>query len=186
MTLRQQLCGAAAGVIMVGTGHAQERQEQPVRSVFTAGSRVRIQSPTVGGQLQGVVASVDEKVLTLMAEGSIPVVVPRVSITAAEMKVGQKRHTWLGLGAGALVGLVLGLAVPVDPTCGTTPSSPTWCVKSSSERADAIVYSAAGVGTIGAGIGWLVKSEQWTPIQVGTRPVASGGAPFGLRITVRF
>lgn len=75
------------------------------RRVLTAGSLVRIRHAAESGQLQGVVASVDDTALTLVEkERGVRVRIPISSITHAEMKVGEKRHWlrggWWVLGSG--------------------------------------------------------------------------------------
>jgi hypothetical protein len=144
--------------------------------------------------LQGVVAAVDKTTLTLVQrDDRMPMTIPIASITSAEMKVGEKRQ-WLrgallGLGVGAVAGVVLGATMPVDPACGA-PGGPTFCVASSSERADAIAYGFAfgGAlgGTAGAGIGALVKTETWVPLRGGKPRQALTAMPLGVRISVRF
>jgi len=175
--------------------HAQETHDALPASAFAPGNQVRIRYTAQPGLLlQGAVAAVDKTTLTLVErEKRIPMRIPIASITGAEMKVGEKRQ-WLrgalvGLGVGALAGVVLGATMPVDPACGA-PGEPTLCITSSSDRAAAIAYGFAFGGALGgsagAGIGALVKTETWVPLQGGKPRQALTAMPLGVRIGVRF
>jgi len=172
--------------------HAQETHDALPASAFAPGNQVRIRYTAQPGLLlQGAVAAVDKTTLTLVErEKRIPMRIPIASITGAEMKVGEKRQ-WLrgalvGLGVGALAGVVLGATMPVDPACGA-PGGPTFCSASSSEN---IAYSIAFVGALGGGagaaIGATVKTETWVPLQGGKPRQALTAMPLGVRIGVRF
>jgi hypothetical protein len=154
----------AAPLTTADTAEAPEAQRQPVPSAFTAGNRVRIRSTGMAGQTEGIVASVDSEVLTLMSEGEVRTRLPLASITSAEMRVSQKRHPWIGLGVGVLAGAVITLVAShaVGPRCDA-PGSPEFCFSNSASSA---MYAAAGLGTIGLGVGWLIKTEHWVHLQV--------------------
>ena len=100
-----------------------------------------------------------------------PAVVAQDQLSLASLK---------GLGAGGLLGVAIGLTFPVDANdCG--PDSATLC--SSSE---ALLGGTIGFGTIGLMVGGLVKSEQWAPITLGSRPEPSTTRrPFGFQMAVR-
>ena len=58
---------------------AQQPQDVPLSTVVAVGTSVRVTSTAVGGKLQGIVAAVDEKLLTLSRDGGPPVTMPLTS-----------------------------------------------------------------------------------------------------------
>jgi hypothetical protein len=167
---------------MVGTTQAEDAQARLVQPAFVVGSQVRITSGAGTPQAQGTVAAIDARVVTLWVAGNQSFSLPLKSITAAEVKVGEKRRTAWGAGVGAVAGLAWGLTIPVDPTCGQSPTAPTYCVKSSDERYGYPLLLGAFAG---GAVGWLTKTEHWVPIEVATTGLV-GSRSFGLRTVVRF
>jgi hypothetical protein len=177
MTCRP-LSAAVVAVVMAGTALADE--SRPANSVLSVGSRVRLRSTAFGGEVEGLVAAVDEQALTLAAGDRAALKVPLASILGAETSIGHRRHTLVGLGAGVLGGLLLGLAAQVDPNnCGAFSNS--FC-----SRGDALRGGAVGGGLIGAGIGALIKSDRWAPVQIGGTSATGERSGFGVRIAFRF
>jgi hypothetical protein len=149
---------------------------------LTVGSRVRLQAAAAAEPLVGRVAAVDDQMLTLLPAGNegAPVKIPRSSITAAEMSLGRRGHAHQGLAIGAIAGVGLAFAFPVDPVRCDEPSSSAFC-----SRGEALVGGiGAGLG-LGALIGHLVKSDRWARVDVaGTVAVSRAGS--GVRLVLRF
>ena len=181
MSVLQSSFLAAALVALPVVDSAQQPQEVPLSSLVGVGARVRLSSTAVGGTLRGIVAAVDEKVLTLSREGGPPVTLPLTSITALEMSTSRKRNTLKGLGIGVLSGVLLGFVLPVDSSdCGIY--SDNLC-----SRGEALGVMAFGGAAWGAGIGALIKSDRWSPITLNPPRAAAGSQPSrGLRVAVAF
>jgi hypothetical protein len=172
------LSAVLVALVLAGTALADE--SRPASSVLSVGNRVRLRSTAVGGEVRGVVAAIDDQTLTLAPENRPPVKLPVASLVAVEMSVGHKRHPLMGLGAGLLGGLLLGLGAQVDPTnCGVFSSS--FC-----SREEAIRGGALGGGLLGAAIGAFIKTDRWAPVQIGGRAVSGDQKALGIRVALRF
>jgi hypothetical protein len=144
---------------------AQEPVELSLASTVAPGTRVRVVSTTVQA-VSGVVVTADETALTLVREGGPPLKVPMRSIIGMDMSLGTRRNWLKGLGIGAVTGLVVGFATPVeDRYCSY------YC--SYYSRGEAVASSTVGFGLLGAGIGALIKTDRWAPI------VGPGASPRG-------
>lgn len=162
-------------------GLAQERPGRPSDIPLTVGSRVRLLTNTIRDQVHGVVVAVDGEALTVAPEAATPLKLSFDSITALDVRVGQKRNTLKGLGIGLLAGVALGLAMPVDANdCGEESSN--FC-----SRGEALGGATILFGGLGAGIGALVKSDRWAPVVLDVRrPASARGPAVGVALTVSF
>ena len=183
---------------------AQQPQDVPLSTVVAVGTSVRVTSTAVGGKLQGIVAAVDEKLLTLSRDGGPPVTMPLTSITALDMHVGRKRNTVKGAWIGALGGALVGLLYPVDsddPGCGLNSTQGRGQLQGACSRGEALAFFTVGGLADGAIIGALIKSDRWSPVTfdparatIGPRPsgglslapMAPVGGGIGIRLAVSF
>jgi hypothetical protein len=113
-------------------------------------------------------------------------------VTRLEIVAGKKRQWLPGLLLGAVLGVAMGFAVPVDPVACQVDAN------YSCSRGDAVGLLGGTLAVAGAGIGALVHKDVWTPVGIdalGPPPgrlslaapgarVAHGGLAFGL--SVRF
>lgn len=166
-------------VMLVSGSVAWAEQPEGSGLPLTVGSKVRVRAAASAEPVVGLVIAVDEHVLTLAGREGVPMKIPRGSISAAEMRVGRRGHTLLGLAIGAGAGLALGLAAPVDPVrCHSD-------VNYSCSRGEAIGYTAVGGAGAGALIGYLIKSDRWARVDVAAGVMESRAGP-GLGFTLRF
>jgi hypothetical protein len=187
MTPRSLIFASVLPALAV-TASAQEQGQDITspRLVLAIGSRVRITSTAVQGRPKGLVVALDEGVVTLATDGGLPVKVPLASITALETSLGRKRNWLKGAAIGALGGLVVGLAAPVDSNdllCGSSSYSANFC-----SRGEAVATSSLGGAALGAGIGALIKSDRWGSVTLAVaRPQGRlTQSAFGLAATIRF
>lgn len=156
-------------------------QGQPsLASALSIGSRVRFTSTSVQTPLKGTVVGLDDRSLTVAPEAGPPLTIPLPELARLDVGRGHKRHWLRGLGAGLLVGLALGLTFPVDPD-DCDADSANFC-----SRGEALLGSTLVFGTVGVGVGGLVRSEQWAPVTLGMTPrPSSAGQPRGFRLAVQ-
>ena len=159
----------------------QEQGSPTPASVLAVGTRVRLRSSAIQGQMRGVVASLDDKALTLTGDGDRPVVIPLDSITALDASRGRRRNALQGLAIGAVSGALLGLTFKVDSQ--NCYDSDNFC-----SRGEAVGAGSFFFGVLGAGIGALVKSDRWGAVVLtpGKAHAARSPSGFGLLVTVRF
>jgi hypothetical protein len=138
---------------------AQEPVELSLASTVAPGTRVRVVSTSVQA-VSGVVMAADETAITLVREDGPPLKVPMRSIVGMDMSIGRKRQWLTGLAIGAVTGVAMGFAVPVEPEyCGYYSNSNSYC-----SRGGAVAGSVLGLGLLGTGIGALIKTDRWAPI----------------------
>jgi len=173
--IRSTLLVASLLIGLTTTGQAQA-----ATTTLAPGTRVRVHQGVES--LTGTLVSLDSAALVI-ATGKDTVTAPRASITALEVSTGTKSHAGkgalIGLGAGLVTGVVVGIAA------------------SGSDNGDFFDFSAGewavGVGltgaAIGAGVGAIVgagiHSDRWTPVvlpAVGLRGSGDRRVAIGLRI----
>ena len=149
---------------------------------LTVGSRVRVHAAASAEPITGLVVAVDDQMLTLLPAGSegAPAKIPRSLISAAEMSLGRRGHALQGLAVGALVGVGIGFAWPVDPVLCKDPNSGDLC-----SRGQALVGGIGAGAGMGALIGHFVKTDRWARVAVSGNVVV-GRAGSGVRLSLRF
>jgi hypothetical protein len=101
-----------------GVGGAQDADP------FLVGNRVRVTLDSSSAAVKGRVLASDRDTLTLLA-GDQPLKVSKSRITGAETSIGR-RSAWLkGAAIGAGLGMLLGVALPVDTTMQRRPGLAT-------------------------------------------------------------
>ncbi len=105
--IRSTLIVASLLIGLSTTGHTQA-----ATTTLAPGARVRVRQ---GDQsLTGTLVSLDSAGLVIATGKSDTVTAPRASITAVEVSTGTKSHAGkgalIGLGVGALTGVVVGIA----------------------------------------------------------------------------
>lgn len=165
---------------------AATAQDAPASLSAYQGRTARYIWATEPGTLKkATVVRGDGRSITFAVAGEGEVTLPTSSVTRLEVFDGRKRHTWVGLLAGAALGVGLGYAAKVDAdTC--KDSYTTSC-----SRGEAVAtYGGAGA-LVGALVGALIQSDRWTPIAVGgllrSSALGSRGAPrLGVSLAIRF
>jgi hypothetical protein len=150
----------AAGAALMFSMIARAQADSPPPTLVAVGSKVRLHSTQVGGQLRGIVAAVDQKQLTLAREHGAPAIVPLNTLTSLDRVVGRKRKTLKGLAIGTGIGVLLGLVIPEDsedPLCKVDGSN--LC-----SRGEAMAIGMISGALWGTGIGALVKGDVWAPV----------------------
>jgi hypothetical protein len=159
---------------------AQPAPEPPLVTL-PMGARVRLQTTAAPGNwVKGFLASADSEIVAVVPQDAPPLGanqlrLPSSSIARFELATGRKRHWLIGLAAGAAVGLLVGATAEVDPIACEYDYN--------YECSRGAAYATYGIGfaAMGAGIGALVKTDQWTPVALGALapppPRASGVAP---------
>jgi hypothetical protein len=168
--------GALVGSVLclAGAARGEDLAPPPAPPTLTAGAKVRLRAPATG-KVQGIVIGMDEASLHVRTDDG-PVKVRRDEITRIEVGAGRRRRTVKGLLIGAAM---TGASAAMGGGC-----SPGGCSSGSDHAAAGI---AAGA-TIGAAVGYLVKSERWTSlpverVRVGVAPNRHGVV---LSLSVRF
>ena len=172
---------ALLGVVLLGAANGAFAQEPgPSQdSALTVGSRIRVTSSLVQSRVRGVVESVEHGVVTLRPDGGGPIKLSLASITRMDVSLGRRRSVIQGLAAGVLAGLLISLAMPVDPNaCG--PGEENFC-----SRGEAIIGATLGTGAIGAVVGTFIKRERWTRITIAP-PVPAAAGTARLAVAMRF
>ena len=84
--------------------------------------------------------------------------IPERQIASVDASQGRRRNWLKGLLVGLAAGVGSGFAFKVDPdNCG--PDTANLC-----SRGQALAGGTVLFGALGAGIGALIKSERWTPL----------------------
>jgi hypothetical protein len=165
MQVRRRIASLAVAATLAATAAtADDAASEGVPGV-TVGSRVRIEAPTVlrGGRLLGTVAASDGRSLTLAMDGGLPIVIPREAIERLEVNAGRQHSNVLKSTAiGAIVGVVSGTILPVDPN-NCSPQSENLC-----SRGQAVGQGAATGALLGALVGVLHKTDRWLQVPSGT------------------
>ena len=170
---------------------------EPPTFQIPPGAKVRLASTALpGGFVVGRVTSSTDDVLGLTLAGDdspftgTPIVIPRASVTSAQVSLG--RHSYWKMGAlfGAIAGAAAGAAAPIDPATCDSYSSDTFC-----SRGEAIGISAVAGAFLGGLVGAVIKTEKWQKVSVEVLaprssadragPRRHGGA-VAARVAVRF
>ena len=169
MRLRRALLLAAIAGGTVSTAAGQTIGE-PSGLILPVGAGVRVQTTAAPGHwVKGVLASADSAGIALIPQDAAPLGanalrLPGASVGRFELRTGSKRRWLPGLIAGVALGVAAGFVVDVDPVaCKYDPSY--LC-----NRGQAVGYGSLGGGGLGAGIGALIKTDQWTPIALDSLP----------------
>jgi hypothetical protein len=159
---------AIAVVLAFATVAAAQTPAPSLASSLTIGQRVRVHSNAEPRFIIGGVSAVDDEFLTVVPDGSSPVKIAAGEIASVEVSRGRKRNWLKGFVVGLAIGAGLGFAFDVDPAnCG--PDTVYYC-----SRSQALVAGTVVFGTIGSGVGALITSERWRPIDpVGSRAKSS-------------
>lgn len=155
-------------------------QSSPASSPLTTGTRVRVTVREDGGErrLVGPLRTFDGEALTLTPEGGTGrVTVPRTKITRIDVSRGSRSRA----GRGALVGAVLGLAAIAiaESTRGEDYEAPD-------NYGLIVAGSIAGGAVVGAGVGALLRSENWESQPWAVGPPRRAAGPVSFKVTLRF
>jgi len=142
---------------------AQQPVEPPPLSL-PSGVRARVWSTTFPGAIRGILMRSDAKAVYVSPEavGTLKAV-PLESITRLDLALDEKRNTLKGLLYGTAIGLAGGFAWKVDPTTCHDPSSTDFC-----SRGEAVGGGALGGAALGALIGFLIKTDRFTTMDLGS------------------
>ena len=141
------------------------------------GDRVRV--TTAAGTTTGTIAEADESGLRLLLPQGWHWEVTRRDIEQLDVSTGNKRSTWIGLGAGVGAGLVVSLARmawgPKRTFCGNQPDvgAAIMCNILRARRPpppsnrEIVATSTIFAGVIGLVVGTLVKRDVWATVANG-------------------
>jgi hypothetical protein len=163
----------------VPAGAAQAGSAADDQGWLPTGSWVRVEAPAVmEGRLTGRLVEQDADDLTIAIGDRLPLKVPRVAVTRAEVSLGRRKTVLPATLMGAGAGLILGLTVPLDETdlCGVD------CTRSEMVGAQTFTWA-----TVGALVGLLVKREDWRVIptdslKVSVAPTRGAGVAVGFTL----
>jgi len=121
-----------------------------------AGARVRVMHD--GQKTQGILVDISDEVLTLAGSAGT-IQIPRHSVAGIDTWAGERKSAL----KGALIGLVSGVALDFtsEPYCASGNGLPNGC-----SRAASAAETALGGAVVGAGIGLLVKTTTWIPVNL--------------------
>jgi hypothetical protein len=191
------LCHALLGVVLVQSpepGKATEGESPPARREAAAGGvRVRVTTARgrkAEGSIRGTLVALNDDLMTVLIDegrGSAPLQIPIRTVSKVEVSRGRKGHALVGAIAGLLGGAAVGVAfAPAGGSAGCTVDRP-YCGESLTPGA---ALAAAAVGLpLGALVGHLIRTEQWSPVdvhalEITVHPVS--GATLGAAVTIRF
>ena len=170
-------CLAVTGMLAVPLSVRAQEQARTLSSVVMVGSRVRLHSSAMPGQIRGLVAALDQNTVTVATDGGVPVKVPLASLISLDASLGRHRKTLKGLAIGTGLGLALGAIWTVDPDdCGDY--SENYCT-----RGDALATNAAGGAAMGAIIGFFIKRDRWSSVTLA--PVLPQDGSLGFTAHIR-
>jgi hypothetical protein len=164
MELRAAVVAAVLGLL--GQGVMAQPAPEPPALKLPVGARVRVRTVAAPGPwMKGYFAGADSASLALVPEGAPPFAgselrLPRGTISRLEIATGKKRHWLAGLAIGAAAGVAMGFAMDVDSTrCEFDDNY--FC-----SRGEAVGLMGGTLAALGAGIGALVKSDVWIPVDL--------------------
>jgi hypothetical protein len=111
--------------------------------------------------------------------------VPIASITRFDIVMEKKRNTLKGLIVGGLSGAL------TEPFVSRVDSKDCSASSNYCSHAEAVGYGALGGGVVGALVGYLIKTDRWSPVALDAlrrpgAPASRDGGGFSFSIAVRF
>jgi hypothetical protein len=156
----------------------------------TPGQRVRLDAPSLGGQVMGTLVAWDSDTLFVRVEGDaagLTLMLPADSVTRLDVR-RERAMTVEGLGIGLLAGALLAAVaspgwVDENGECTTLPCVAYKVSPNLGTRVQVLGLIGAFVGGI---VGATTKKVTWAPVplerlQVG--PAPDGGLAVGVRIS---
>src|SRR5262245_45703993 len=176
----------AALLVLVPAGGLVAQEPEPLPLALPSGVKARVSTTAVPGLMKGIVVNTDGESLTLLLEQGSQQKLRVEDLTRLDVAFSQKRQTLKGAIIGTAVGLAFGFLMDVDPDTCEFYESTTFC-----SRGDAVLASGLVFAGLGAGIGALVKTDRWSPVNVDAfrrkaSPMARGARGPSLSFTVRF
>jgi len=155
---------AVSLVVVLGStsGLLAEQGAEPPALSLPSGVRARVWSATLPEPIRGILMKSDAKAIYVSPEsvGTLKAV-PLESITRLDLALGEKRNTLKGVLYGTALGLASGLAWKVDPQTCHDLSSTDFC-----SRGEAVGGGALAGAGLGALIGFLIKSDRFTTMDL--------------------
>lgn len=166
------------------TGDALAQEAPPALPI---GMRVRVVSSS--GVIRGILLRHDGSALQIAPErGGMAQTVPLASVASLELATGRKGNAKKGAIIGALFyGAFFAISAGSPESCDPTGNDPYLC-----DTGRATALGALLGAPVGALIGHFVKTDHYTPIDIGAyrpRPPAAAGpgrAPLGFQVALRF
>jgi hypothetical protein len=147
---------------------ATEPAAEPELLALPMGAQVRVRTAAApGAWIQGILVSADSGGLALVPAGAPPIGAnqlrfPIASVERFELQTGKKRHALHGLIAGVALGVLAGVTAEVDPVACE------YDVDYMCSRGEAVTVLVLGFGVLGAAVGGVVKTDEWTPVALDT------------------
>lgn len=178
----------AASVDAGQLGRDPEPNAATFASALTPGTAVRIRSSILPDRIRTVVVAVDDSVVTVASAGGPQLKIPMSSITAMDVGLGPRRNSLKGMAVGAALGMLSGFAVRVDSSdCLSLFGASSSTAAEYCSRGEAVTYETVGSALAGAAIGWLIKSDRWTAMNVAVRPsITAEGRAATVGLAFRF
>jgi len=154
-----------SGAVALLALSAVSLQAQTAAPPVQLDSRIRVASRSDPGlEAVGALSSWTDESLQVARSGVAPISIPLSDVASLEVSRGTKRHTLVGMAAGAGLGLVVGLVAANNER---EPDSMTGSAQEWETATDArIVAFTTVLGTgIGALVGALIKTEKWDRVE---------------------
>jgi hypothetical protein len=169
-------------VMMMGLGATQASAQDVSSSVQPAvGSQVRVELDD-GRQVSGLVLELAAETIKISSDGT-PITVQRAGVRHVQVRTGRSGNGARGAVIGTLVGIVGGASEPLKSrSSGVCHPGLGHCT-----RTGAIAAGALGGMAVGALIGALIKSDDWSSATLGTSvALTTGPGSLEISATIRW
>jgi len=126
-------------------------------NIIVVGQRVRITSTTLKGRVDAVVASFDDKSVSVSRKKGGALAIPWASVSAVDVQDGYRRPLLESAAIGAAIGAVIGVFVHLDKTCHTPEEMPSDLCS----RAEAVGGGALAISLLSFGSQFLFPAEHY-------------------------
>lgn len=151
---------AVAALVLIPVP-AMSSQTVPLK----AGDRIRITAvPNAFDHRIARVVNVRHDSLLLNVAGAETLAITLAGVTRLELSTGRRRHTWQGIGVGALIGVSAGAFMGY-----ASGDDRGWCCFTAGAKA---AITGGGLGVLGAVVGGVVGSvtvsDRWVLVPLGS------------------
>ena len=155
-----------------------------------SGSRIRLDAPSLGGRLTGILEEAGSDTLIVRVDGDAPglvLLVPTDSVTRLEVR-RERRMTLEGAGLGVLAGTLLAVVASPDlvDEDGNCTTAACLAYKVSPHVGTRIEVLGLAGALLGAIVGSSTKTTTWASVdlrRLNVAATANGGLALGVRIS---